>query len=225
MQRVELRLADDLVVGVEAQVGEDRVQRAERHHGAVAPVREVAELPPPERLGPAPLGVVLEPVAQRDGDVDEVVGDRAVGALRRRDRVDDVDVVVDAGEDVREPGAQRVGVVVGGVGLEPLLRHDVLDRTEPRARDEHLRERERQDRQGRLGRAARGDLGHGGEERARLRRREVGEARQVVDPARGALGQRLLSHGSQHAVCRAAGSRAGRAVGRGVDRAVGCGRP
>ena len=61
------------------------------------------------------------------------------------------------------------------VGLEALRRHDVGDRSEPGAGDEHLRDREQEDRDRDVGRVPRRDLADEGEERARLDRGFVGE--------------------------------------------------
>ena len=104
-------------VGVEADVREERVDDAQRRRGPLAPVRQVAELPPPQRLDESAGLVVDQPVGQGRGDVDEVVGQPADRGLGVEDRVGDVRVLVEALEDVAEALAQRVEL---GVGVQRL---------------------------------------------------------------------------------------------------------
>ena len=83
-----------------------------------------------------PAAVVLQPVQQVGHHVGDVVGEPAgERALARRVGVEDRGILVDRLEQVGQPGADRVDVGVGaGVGLEPLIGHDVGDRAEPSRR-------------------------------------------------------------------------------------------
>jgi len=165
----ELRVGDDLVVRVQAQVGQHGMQHPQRAGRAVAPGGQVGELPPPEGLGDATGLVVAQPVGQCGGDVDKVVRERAAGQLDAGQGVDDVRVLVQPVQEILQRLPQRVDVGVRtGVRLEPLARHDVGDGAEPRARDQHLGHGEQQDRQCCLSLGTRGDLGEGLQVRACL---------------------------------------------------------
>ena len=85
MEGVELRLADDLRVGVETQVGEQGLQDPDGHRRAVTPVGEIAVLPPPQGLDGATGVVVRQTVCEGGRDDCEVVAQRPAGGLDRGD--------------------------------------------------------------------------------------------------------------------------------------------
>jgi hypothetical protein len=151
---------------------------------------------------------VAQAVRQSGGHVHEVVGQRTGGQLDPGERVDDVGVVVQALQQVRQRLPQRVHVGVGtGVGLELLTGYDVGDGTEAGTRDEHLRDAEQQDGQGGLGLAAGGDLGERLEVGAGLAGGVVGHRRQGV-VVTGPCGRaRVRGHGSSYRLATAQSDR------------------
>ena len=77
MEGVELGLGHGIRVGVEPHVREQRLHDAQGAGRPLAPVREVAELPPPQRLHRTTGRLVAQPVAEGRGDVDQVVAEVA----------------------------------------------------------------------------------------------------------------------------------------------------
>src|SRR6188768_413254 len=134
-----------LDVGVEPVVADDRLERAECPAGLVAPVGDVGELPPPERLGHVARPEVAQAVGQGRRDAGQLVGQlgpHQLGVVR----VEVVDIGVDAVEQRREPFAHRVEVGVGpDVGLELLLQPEVALGAEPGTGEQDLAHLEQQE--------------------------------------------------------------------------------
>lgn len=118
---------------VQADVGDQGLDGAQGCGGGGAPVGEVRELPPPQRLGRTARLVVGQAVAQVRDQVGQAVGDAARDrGLAGLVRVEDLGVDVDRLEEGREALAQAVRVRFGAqVRLVSLVRDDVLVRAEP----------------------------------------------------------------------------------------------
>src|SRR6476661_8286626 len=135
-------------VGVEAVVRDDGDQRVERRSREVAPVVDVGELPPPQRLVDVTGAEVAQAVLEVDGDRGQVVGEPALDDLGDVG-VEDEGVRVDALEHVGQPQPQLVDVGLGtDVGLELLARREVGLGTQSRAGEQHLADLEQQQRDG-----------------------------------------------------------------------------
>src|SRR5262245_7482366 len=158
------------VLAVHAVVGNNGLQGADHATCLAAPAGEVGELPPPERFDdPIPV-VMLEAVAEVDGDLRKVVG-QAVGLGRGlgRIRIEDLDVMVDGVEQFGERGTQVFDVrVEARIGLEPLLGHDVADRCQSPAGKQQLGYLEEQQRDSAVRLADAGYLTQGDEEALHL---------------------------------------------------------
>ena len=145
-------------------------------------------------------------MSQRQADLGHVVGQRPLGELGLRDRVDEVGVVVDALEEVGEVVAQGFDIGVwAGVGLVALVEDDVLDCAEPGPGQEQLSGREQQQGDRDVGRGPGGHLGHRRDVGPRLHRRVVGKPSEHCEVVE--LGARLST--GRHRV-RLFGRRGGR---------------
>jgi len=175
---------------VASEVAEHRLQYPQRAGRPHTPGGEVGELQPPEGfVDPAGL-VVPQAVGQVGGDVGEVVGEDAADQLARGQRVDDVGVLVQALEQVGQPGPDRVDIRVrAGVRLEPLARDDIGDRAEAGPGQQDLRGGEQQDRDRGVRRRTGGHLGDGVQVGLRVGRGLLGQPVQLHRFVRTVVGQ------------------------------------
>ncbi len=164
-----LVLEDRLGDRVEPVVRDHCLQGAQGRARVVAPVVEVGELPPPQRLGRAPGVEVTQPVHQVTGDLGEVVRERVRDELLLGVGVEDLDVGVHRAELVGQPNAQLVDVRQSRYdGLDVALEDHVRQRAELRTRHADPGHVEQQQRDRARTRFARGHGLDGLQERARV---------------------------------------------------------
>ena len=158
-------------------MGDHRQQRVERGTGEVAPRGDVGELPPPQRLAHVAQPEVPQAVLEVGGDAGQVVGELALDHLGHVG-VEDEPVGVDVAEQVGQPQPHRVEVGVGAdVGLVLRPRGEVLQRTQPGTREQHLADLEQQQARWRGRRRPRGRSPAGRAGSSRPGRRSAGRTR------------------------------------------------